>query len=170
MGWPLEQIGPDVAGLLVTPRIKFALTSFFIVAGVGLVVGLVSWYFMVERVRQQRKRIELALREQRGPQTAQEFALLFENESERCIAGNLYPELQLLTITGAVPLRPGDLLFRELRLDDVGLVGAIDNALAKLGRNRPKRQEWVLAGCEKISTVRELVSASSRLFTSLHDR
>jgi len=148
---------------------KFALISFFILAGVGLVAGLVSWYFMVERASQQRGRIELALREQRGVQTAEEFARLFENESERRIAEKLYPELQLLTVTRTVPLRPSDLLFQELRVDDEDLVDAIEQALAKLGRKKPNRQEWVQAGCEKISTVGELVSAACRLLNPPHD-
>jgi hypothetical protein len=148
---------------------RFALISFFILAVVGLAAGFVSWYFTVERPRRQRKTIERALCEQRGSQTAEEFALLFENESVGRIAKALYPHLQLLTVTGAVPLRPSDLLFQELRVDDEDLVDAIDDALIKLGRSRPNRQEWKLAGCDKISTVDELVKASCRLLNPLHD-
>lgn len=150
-------------------HMSFALSSFLILAGVGIVAALVGGYLLVERPRKNRERIELALLKRRGPQTASAFALLFDNESERRVAEKLHPELQMLTVTKTVPLRPDDLLCRGLRIDDEELVYAVDKALVECGCKKPNTREWSVAFNQKVSTVGELVRASSRLLTTPHE-
>lgn len=141
----------------------FALSSFLILSGVGIAAGTLATYVMVERSRRRRQKFELALLQERGQQSATEFAALFVNESERRVAERLYPKLQELTATESVPLRPEDLLFTQLAIDDEDLIDEIDAVFSEFGRKRPNTREWDVAFGGGINTVGELVTAVKQL-------
>ncbi len=141
----------------------FALSSFLILSGVGIVAALMGWYVLVERPRRHRRRFERALLQQRGEQDAKGFAALFDDESERQVAEKLYPKLQALTVTNCVPLCLDDFLFQELQIDDEDLTDEIDAVLADFGRGIPSENEWETAFGKGVKTVRDLVSAVSTI-------
>lgn len=126
----------------------------------AIVAGLVWW---IIRFYVRARHRERALLEARGEQTASEFAALFPDESERRVAEKLYPKLQTLTLSESVPLRPEDMLFTQLEIDDEDLTDEIDGVLAEFGRNQPTDREWKLAFGDGVKTVGELVTAVSRL-------
>ena len=107
------------------------------------------------------RRRERHLLQIRGAQDAKSFAAMFAAEAEQAVATALYPRLQRITYTHAVPFTKDD-TFRALDFDAEDLLDEVMAIFGDLGSNTPTSRELSqeLTG---VSTVGELVAALARL-------
>lgn len=104
---------------------------------------------------------------ERGPQTASEFALLYEAPTERFVAEKIHPYLQMSTFTRQVRLQKDDLLwesplnFVQDDVEDNLRIGFWDELSLGLSAERVDFAPPIFAG---VRTVGDLVSAIAAIY------
>jgi hypothetical protein len=146
------------------------LGTILIVGGFSAFVG----YTVLFNVRG--RKAERALAKARGTQNATSFAEMFPTDAERVVAGTLYPRLEKLTFTRALPLSKEDQLFSALytgsilfdevtahylNFDDEDLWDDIVAVLTELCSDAP--QTVIANELQGVETIGQLVTALAKL-------
>jgi hypothetical protein len=133
-------VGPKDIGLAI-----------FLIVVLFLFFPSLSWFSQ----RRREKRLMAA----RGRQTADDFALLFKNGTERQVARRIYPRLQHLTLSGQFPIYREDLILGSPLNFDVGdLMDESDGIRTDLDIS----EEALESALRKAKTAAELVEALAR--------
>jgi hypothetical protein len=130
-------------------------TASWIGLGVAAFVAVNVWLNLKGRKKERR------LQRIRGAQDAKAFAAMFAAEPERLVAENLYPRLQSITYTHALPLAKDD-TFPALHFDPEDLLDEVRGVFADLGCNKPNSTE-LTQGLAGVETIGELVVALAKL-------